>query len=73
MVFSKQYRRLQCATEMLSDGSPTLIKALLQTQMRMLALIMISVVVSGCTLFGDDEIATDTLSGEQQMYREAQR
>ena len=73
MVFSKQYRRLQCASEMLSDGSPTLIKALLQTQMRMLALIMISVVVSGCTLFGDDEIATDTLSGEQQMYREAQR
>ena len=73
MVFSKQYRRLQCPPEMLSDGSATLIKALLQAQVRILVLIMMSVAITGCSIFGDDEIDIDTQTGEQQMYRQAQR
>lgn len=73
MVFSKQYRRLQCPPEMLSDGSVTLIKALVQAQVRILVLMMMSVAITGCSIFGDDEIDIDTQTGEQQMYRQAQR
>ena len=73
MVFSKQYRRLQCPPEMLSDGSVTLIKALLQAQVRILVLMMMSVAITGCSIFGDDEIDIDTQTGEQQMYPQAQR
>lgn len=37
-------------------------------------LLLLAVVLPGCSLFGDDdELQIDTNSGEQQMYRQAQR
>ena len=37
-------------------------------------LLVASLGLSGCSLFGDDdELQVDTNSGEQQMYRQAQR
>ena len=36
-------------------------------------LFVVSLGLSGCSLFGDDELQVDTNSGEQQMYRQAQR
>ena len=36
-------------------------------------LLVVSFGLSGCSLFGDDELQVDTNSGEQQMYRQAQR
>ena len=37
-------------------------------------LLFISLGISGCSLFrGDDELQVDANSGEQQMYRQAQR
>ena len=37
-------------------------------------LLLVSLSLSGCSLFGDDdELQVDANSGEQQMYRQAQR
>ena len=73
MVFSKQYRRLQCPPEMLSDGSANLIKPALNSVTYALTLLVMLISLTGCSLFGDDELDLSEMTGEQQMYRQAQR
>ena len=36
-------------------------------------LVILALSLGGCSLFGSDEVEVDVMSGEQQMYRQAQR
>jgi outer membrane protein assembly factor BamD len=53
--------------------SAELFKSELPKIKRNALMVIITLSLGGCSLFGDDELEVDVMSGEQQMYRQAQR
>jgi outer membrane protein assembly factor BamD len=53
--------------------SAELFKSELSKIKRNALMVIITLSLGGCSLFGDDEVEVDVMSGEQQMYRQAQR
>ena len=53
--------------------SAELFKSELSKIKRNALMVIITLSLGGCSLFGEDEVEVDVMSGEQQMYRQAQR